>query len=111
VQLFPGAWKRYRLLRPLKRATDNRAIADLSAFSEVSEFVIHERFSNNFKSKLNFSRHGVTKPKPTSMDLVTFIDIITPIASSRRQFDSICFDLSFAILALNELCTYGVLLS
>jgi hypothetical protein len=82
--------------------------AHLRAFSEVSEFVIHQRISTYFKSKLSSSRHGVTKPKPTTMDLVTLTIIITPFVCSRRKFDSICFDLSFAILALSELRTYGL---
>jgi hypothetical protein len=58
--------------------------------------VFHDHISHYLKSKINLYQHGFSKTKSASTDLVTFVDFITPLVCSQRQFDAIYFDLSNA---------------
>jgi hypothetical protein len=73
-----------------------RPISILNTFSKLFEFVVHDHVSHYLKSKLNPCQHGFTKYKSTITNLVTYLDFITPLVSSRGQVDAIYFDLSSA---------------
>lgn len=82
--------------------SNHRPIENLTR--SVFEFVLH------FSSILNYFQHGFTE----ATDLVTFLNIVTPIVCSEGQFDSICFDISSAFdfilrtLLLDKLSVYGL---
>jgi hypothetical protein len=70
--------------------------------------------SHHFTHKLHPSQHGFLKHKSTTINLVTYLDFISPLVSSQQQVDSIYFDLSSAFdlvqhpVLLNKLCEYGL---
>jgi hypothetical protein len=45
---------------------------------------------------MNIYKHSSTKSKPTTTNLVIYLDLITPLVGSQRQVGAIYFDLSNA---------------
>jgi hypothetical protein len=83
-------------------------------FSTLVEFLIYEQVSHYVKFKLNPCQHGFSKSKFTVTNLVTYLDIIVPLAGFQRQADYINFDLSSEhnavthTLLLHKLTAFGL---
>jgi hypothetical protein len=112
-----GSW--WQLYLFLKKATVHLlAITDpfvyLIIFFKLFYLVIHDHVSHYLKLKLSPSHHGFTKSKSIITNLVTYIDVITPLVGSQGQADAIYFDLSSDlslvphILLLHKLSTFGL---
>jgi hypothetical protein len=88
-------------------------ISLLSNFSKIFEFVIHDHVPYYLKSNISPHKHGFSKTKYTSTNLVTYVDFISPLVGSQRQADAIYFDLSNAFdlvphsLLLHKLSAFG----
>jgi hypothetical protein len=69
--------------------------------------------SHYFTSKLNPNQHSFVKMKSTT-NLVTYLDLISPLVSFQHQVDSIYFDFSSAFdflphfILLYKFCVYGL---
>jgi hypothetical protein len=68
--------------------------------------VIHDHVSHYLESQINPYQHGFSKTKSASINLVTFVDFITPLVCSQGQADAIYFDLSKAF----DLASHSLLL-
>jgi hypothetical protein len=85
-----------------------------SWFSEGFEFITTDHVSRLFKSKINFTQYGFTKPRSPVTNLVTFLDTVTALVCSQGQTDSIYFDFSSAFdiiphgLLLHKINNYGL---
>jgi hypothetical protein len=113
---FHNLWKQAAITPVLKKwktpsVGNNRPIALLNHFSKVFKFIIHDYVSNFLKSKLNHSQHGFIKSKSTVTNLVTFLELVTPLVCSHGQTD---FDFSNAFNILphaplhHKLSNYGL---
>jgi hypothetical protein len=91
-QHFPTVWKEAAIVPVFKRGnheagSNYRPISTLNNFSKLLEFIIHDHVLHYVK--LNPNQHGFTKSKSTVINLVTFLDFMTPVVHSQRQANAI----------------------
>jgi hypothetical protein len=66
----------------------------VSNISKVFGFILHDQISHFIKSKLNFSKYGFIKYKHNVTNLITFLDLVSPLICSQDQIDSFNLDFS-----------------
>jgi hypothetical protein len=98
-QYFPAAWKEAAVVPVFKKGnrasvSNYRPISVLNNFAKLFEFIIHDHVSHF--AKFNPNQHGFTRTKSTVTNLVTFLDLLTPVVRGQRQADAVYFDLSNA---------------
>jgi hypothetical protein len=64
-----------------------RLEAIFSSFPKVFEFIIYYHVSRLLKSESNPSQHCSIKSKPAVINVVTFVDFVTPLVCSQGQTD------------------------
>ena len=77
---------------PLSVITDLRGILLFINFSNVSGFVVHEHLSRYLKHKCNSCQSGFLKSKSSVIDMLSCVDYVSIVVSSRLQVDAIYFD-------------------
>ncbi|PNF28673.1 hypothetical protein B7P43_G08234 [Cryptotermes secundus] len=98
-QQFPTSWKEATIVPVFKRGnpacvSNYRPSTLLNNISKLLEFIIHHHISHYIK--LHPNQHGFTKSKSTAINLVSFLDIMTPVVCSQCQADAVYFDFSSA---------------
>jgi hypothetical protein len=91
-----------------------RPVSLLNNFSKVFELIIHGHLFHYFKNKLNPSQHGFYQSKSMCMNLVSYLDFITPLVCAQCQVDAVYFSLTRSFdhvshsLLLHKLSAYGL---
>ena len=101
-RVFPTRWKQSAVALVFKKGktafvNNYRPISILSTSCEIFEIFILEHVSHHLQSKFIHHRHGFTKSKSTSTNLVASRDYFTSLLYSQRQTHSTYYDFSNAI--------------
>lgn len=99
--IFPSTWKT-SIIIPIHKSGNKtspqnyRPISLLSSVSKIFEKVIHTHISFHLSSVLSDSQHGFISNRSTVSNLATFMNFTGKAVTSRKQVDSVYFDLSKA---------------
>ena len=91
-----------------------RPVSLIASLSKVLEIILYNRLYSYFSQKLCAQQHGFIPHRSPATNLCAFLDKVIPVVHSRRQIDSVYFDLSKAFdmvshsLLLRKMEHYGI---